>query len=96
MLHLQTPEQTGLEFRYSPLCHAAWARVWNSRLGDVLTLTVPGQPVQRVVLKDPDTLDAFVYTPLVALSGGTTSRACLAAASGRPECYTAPPAPPPS
>ncbi|MHA6757329.1 XRE family transcriptional regulator [Streptacidiphilus sp. PAMC 29251] len=78
LLHQVIPGGTGLEVRYNPLCRSVWARIWNTRLGDVLTLSEPGAPTQKVSVKDPHALDAFAYTPLLALApGGTSLKACL-------------------
>ncbi|MFF5303847.1 DUF2690 domain-containing protein [Streptomyces sp. NPDC013161] len=82
LLHRLTPSGAGLEVRYNPLCRAVWARVWNTRLGDRLTLSEPGQPTQSIAVHNTHELDAFVYTPLLGLHrGGTPLTACLSESS---------------
>ncbi|MFC1418112.1 helix-turn-helix domain-containing protein [Streptacidiphilus cavernicola] len=89
LLHQQIPGGFGLEIRYNPLCRAAWARAWNAAPGDVLTLSIPGQPTQRLTVAHPSNLDPFVYTPLIAApTSGATLTACIAAPSAAPRCYS--------
>lgn len=90
LLHLVTPSGTGLEIRYNAQCRAAWARVWNTRLGDRLTLSEPGRPAQIVTIDDPSSLNAFVYTPLLgAPERGAALTACLTTAPTRASaCWT--------
>lgn len=89
LLHRLTPSGAGLEVRYNPLCRAVWARVWNTRLGDRLTLAEPGQPTQSVTVHTTHQLNAFVYTPLLGLrAGGAPLTACLARSAHTPAtCY---------
>ncbi|MFJ9908286.1 DUF2690 domain-containing protein [Streptomyces sp. NPDC101152] len=91
LLDLVTPTGAGLEIRYNPLCRAAWARVWNTRVRDRLTLSAHDEPQQSVTVNDPALRDAFVYTPLIAVPGPhATLTACLVT-SPRPAplCYSA-------
>ncbi|SEO29768.1 helix-turn-helix domain-containing protein [Actinacidiphila rubida] len=78
LLELLPAKGAGLEVRYQPLCRAAWARTWNNRLGDKLTLSEPGAPTQAVTVADSHALYGFTYTPLIALTGGHAAlRVCL-------------------
>lgn len=80
----------GLEIRYNPRCRAAWARFWNTHVGDTLTLTTPGQPAEAVRVADPRYVDAFTYTPLIYVAGsGTALKVCIRSGSGAPDCFTA-------
>ncbi|WP_042422656.1 helix-turn-helix domain-containing protein [Streptacidiphilus anmyonensis] len=88
LVHQTTPAGAGLEIRYNTSCDAAWARVWNTQLGDRLTLSEPGMPAQAVTVQDRSLLDAFVYTPLLAVTGPLT--ACLSTPTGRRTCYSTP------
>ncbi|MFJ9631514.1 DUF2690 domain-containing protein [Streptomyces sp. NPDC101175] len=92
LLHRQTRSGFGLEIRYSPTCRAAWARVWSTRLGDVLTFTAPGRPRQSVTVTLSSEADGFVYTALAAVTGPATRlTACLHETSARtPRCYSVP------
>ncbi|MBX7554048.1 XRE family transcriptional regulator [Streptomyces sp. tea 10] len=92
LLDVVTPGGAGLEIRSNPLCRAAWARVWNTRLGDRLTLSTRGEPEQSVTVDDPSLVDAFVYTPLIALPARHAPlTACLTTLPGRTRlCYSAP------
>ena len=68
----------GLEIRYNPLRHAAWAGVWNAVDGDMLTLAAPGLPTQSVTVTNLGRRDPFVYTDLIAAgSRATRLEACL-------------------
>ena len=89
LLHRVTPSGAGLEVRYNPLCRAVWARVWNTRLGDTLTLSEPGQPPQSIAVHSTRQLNAFVHTPLLGLRPGTTAlTACLSETPHTPAtCY---------
>ena len=94
LLHVQTPAGVGLEIRYNPLCHAAWARVWNAADGDRLTLATPGHPTQSVTVADLGKRDPFIYTDLIAASGRATRlQACLTSPGpdDPAQCYSAPP-----
>lgn len=93
LLHLQTPSRAGLEIRYNPLCRAVWARVWNTRLADRLTLEVPGRPAQSIAVDTPGAEDTFVYTAMDGLPQDSRSllTACLTTGPRRTaECYSAP------
>ena len=89
LLHRLTPSGAGLEVRYNPLCRAVWARVWNTRLGDTLTLSEPGQPAQSIAVHSTRQLNAFVHTPLLGLHAGPTPlTACLSETPHTPAtCY---------
>jgi hypothetical protein len=89
----QTTAGAGIEIRYNPRCRAAWARVWHSDVGDVLTITVAGQSARSARVPDAFTAQDFLYTPMVpVLDQGGSLRACLTRPSSRegPECFTAP------
>ncbi|OIJ87696.1 helix-turn-helix domain-containing protein [Streptomyces monashensis] len=92
LLNVVTPGGAGLEIRSNPLCRAAWARVWNTRLGDRLTVSARGEPQQSVTVDDPRLLDAFVYTTLIALPARHSPlTACLTTPPRRTRlCYSAP------
>lgn len=91
LLHLQTRSGAWLEIRYNPRCGAAWARFWNTHLGDGLTLTVPGQPAQSVIVNDPGSVDTFLYTPMAAVTHHRSRlTACLTTAPWpTTTCYSA-------
>ncbi|WP_217552294.1 XRE family transcriptional regulator [Streptomyces sp. GbtcB6] len=92
LLHTQIPAGFGLEIRYSPKCRAAWARVWNTAVGDTLSFTVPGRPRQSVTVASRSDATGFVYTDLVAVTGRAARlTACLSAGSAHPpKCYSTP------
>lgn len=90
LIQRETPGGDGLEIRYNPQCRAAWARFWNTHVGDTLTLTTPGQPAEAVRITDPRDVYAFTYTPLVSVAGsGTALKACIKSGTGAPDCFTA-------
>ncbi|MFI5879090.1 DUF2690 domain-containing protein [Streptomyces sp. NPDC051554] len=94
LLHVQTPAGVGLEIRYNPQCHAAWARVWNAVDGDMLTLAAPGHPTQSVTVTNLGKRDPFVYTDLMSAgSKATRLEACLTipGPDDPGQCYSASP-----
>ncbi|MEY9895095.1 transcriptional regulator with XRE-family HTH domain [Catenulispora sp. MAP5-51] len=85
----ETPTGIGLDIRYNPVCQTAWARFWNTHVGDSLTITASGGPAQSVRIADPKEADDFSYTPMLFVAGpGVTLRACITPAGGAPVCYT--------
>jgi transcriptional regulator with XRE-family HTH domain len=91
LLNRQLPDGVGLEVRYNPLCHAAWARFWNTQVGDTLTLSAPHEASQQVSVRDQASTDAFLYTPMLATrSEGGPLRVCFTPVGGRAECFDAP------
>ena len=91
LLQSQTAAGAGLEIRYDPQCRAAWARVWNTRIGDRITITAPGQPTRSVTVKNVYAATGFLYTPMVAvLTPNLLLRACVTPPGGGPsQCITA-------
>ena len=90
LIDQETPGGINMEIRYSSQCQSAWARFWNTHIGDTLTLSGPGQPAQAVRITDPRQEDAFTYTPLVFVAGsGSALKACIKSGSGAPDCFTA-------
>ena len=89
LLHQQIRGGFGVEIRYNPQCRAAWARIWDAKPADRLTLATPGQPLQTVTVAHPGDLDPFVYTPLIATTTpGLPLTACVAiSAKAKPTCY---------
>lgn len=74
-----TSQGAGIEVRYNPLCKAVWARTWNTRLDETLTIEDGGSDSQTVHISRAGDLDQFVYTPLLGLSdeNGHSLRVCL-------------------
>ncbi|MDX3314930.1 helix-turn-helix domain-containing protein [Streptomyces sp. NPDC054884] len=79
-----------LELRYSEECGTSWARMWGTRIGDRIELTVgdhSGRIRDAEVENDVDA-DSYVYTPMAVTSPGTVVRACFRpAAGGKRECF---------
>jgi Protein of unknown function (DUF2690)/Helix-turn-helix domain len=90
LLQLQTTAGAGLEIRYSPLCRAAWARVWATQVGDQITISAPDQPTRSVRVTNTYAAQAFLYTPMVSVGApGTVLRACLTPpAPGPSQCFS--------
>jgi hypothetical protein len=90
LLDQSVPDGTDVQIRYSPGCHAVWARIWNSQVGDSVTLHVPHGPNQSSDAADAMTRLQFVYTPLDGLPGsGSEITACVS--SDQPngaKCFT--------
>lgn len=92
LAQVRTTDAAGLEIRFNPQCGAAWARVWDTRAGDEITITAPGQPTRSTRVPNAQAADTFLYTPMVAVGPrGTRLRACVVPPSGAaPQCFTAP------
>ncbi|QMU77974.1 DUF2690 domain-containing protein [Streptacidiphilus sp. PB12-B1b] len=74
----QTRTGAGIEVRYKPQCQAAWARVWNSQAGDVLSISVPGSATRTARVPNAARAEGFVYTPMVWIAAkGSPVRVCL-------------------
>lgn len=90
VIEQETPSGIDVDVHYNPRCQSAWARFWNTHVGDTLTLTAPGQPAQAVRVADPREEDTFTYTPLVFAAGsGGALKVCIRSGSGTPDCFTA-------
>ncbi|MFD3487832.1 DUF2690 domain-containing protein [Streptomyces sp. NPDC058665] len=79
-----------MEVRHSEKCGASWARMWGTRIGDRLEITVGG-PDHGVRVKDRADTETYVYTDMTAARSGGTVRACFspASADGERECVEA-------
>ncbi|MEZ3182575.1 XRE family transcriptional regulator [Streptomyces pimonensis] len=79
-----------VELRYSKECGASWARMWGTRVGDRVDVTVGG-PTWKVRTVDRFDAKTYVYTRMTAARPGSTVRACFrpAAADGERECFGA-------
>ncbi|MHA6757560.1 helix-turn-helix domain-containing protein [Streptacidiphilus sp. PAMC 29251] len=90
LAEFKTAEGAGLQIRYNPQCQAAWARAWNTRAGDQVSMTTPGQPTRTVLVASQDAAETFRYTPMVAATAdGTVLQACLTPVDhGRRQCFT--------
>ncbi|MFE6175036.1 DUF2690 domain-containing protein [Streptomyces sp. NPDC056464] len=63
--------EPGLEIRFSARCDAAWARIWQTRVGDRVEITALGSPLQRAAVADK--FDAGGGVALHADGPGTTA-----------------------
>ncbi|MEZ0089789.1 DUF2690 domain-containing protein [Streptacidiphilus sp. EB129] len=78
-----------LEIRYNPLCRAAWARTWNTGIGDRIAISAPGESTRSVDVRDLAASERFLYTPMIPVAGtGTVLTACLTPHGSRPQCFT--------
>ncbi|MFS8203439.1 DUF2690 domain-containing protein [Streptomyces sp. CWNU-52B] len=79
-----------VELRYSKKCGASWARVWGTRVGDRVEVTVGG-PTREVRIEDTVDTETYVYTEMSEAHPGSTVRACFrpASADGERECVEA-------
>ncbi|MFD7919804.1 DUF2690 domain-containing protein [Streptomyces sp. NPDC059740] len=77
-----------LSLVYSERCHAAWALVWKTRVGDVVTVSIPGSGSQRVEVADRYDAESPLFTPMVDGNDLTGLRACFTPGHGRhTECF---------
>lgn len=79
-----------VELRYSEGCGASWARMWGTRIGDRVDVTVGG-PAREVRTVDGIDAETYVYTEMTAAGPDSTVRACFrpAADGGARECFVA-------
>lgn len=79
-----------MELRHSKECGASWARMWGTRTGDRIEVTVvgrDGRPHSATVEDDMDA-ESYVYTPMATTRSGTVVRACFQPAAGnKRECF---------
>jgi len=79
-----------MELRHSEECGTSWARMWGTRIGDRIELTVgdhSGRIRDAEVENDVDA-DSYVYTPMTATRPGTAVRACFRPSTGgERECF---------
>ncbi|GAA2422430.1 helix-turn-helix domain-containing protein [Streptomyces glaucus] len=76
-----------LELRHSRACGTGWARMWNTRIGDRLTVTAGG-PTRSAQVKNRLDTEEFVFTPMTVARPGAVVRACFRpAADGGRECF---------
>ncbi|MGW3123647.1 helix-turn-helix domain-containing protein [Streptomyces sp. NPDC001107] len=76
-----------LELRYSKECGTSWARMWGTRIGDRLELTVGGR-VRGAEVENTVDADSFVYTPMTVTRPGTVLHTCFRPAEGgKEECF---------
>ncbi|WP_069173661.1 helix-turn-helix domain-containing protein [Streptomyces griseus] len=77
-----------MELRYSPVCAAAWGRVWHTRVGDTVEVSVPGAPPRRVVIRTTADTRAYRFTPMLGGDHRAGLRLCFLPAGGAArECY---------
>ncbi|WP_458245058.1 helix-turn-helix domain-containing protein [Streptomyces sp. MAI_2237] len=76
-----------LELRGSSACGASWGRMWGTRIGDRMEVTVAGR-VRRAVVRDAVDAASYVYTPMAVSRPGAVVHACFRPAGGaRGECF---------
>lgn len=76
-----------LELRGSGECGASWGRMWDTRIGDRMEVTVDGQ-VRRAEVRDDVDAASYVYTPMAVTRPGSVVHACFRpAGGGRGECF---------
>ncbi|MGP3999943.1 DUF2690 domain-containing protein [Streptomyces sp. 8N706] len=78
-----------MEIRYNEACGAAWARLWNSEIGDRIEVSVaPDGAPQRATVADEYDAAEYLFTRMVAAGDTRAVRACLIPASGgAEECF---------
>lgn len=82
-----------MELRYSAECGTSWARMWGTRIGDRVEMTVGGRDVRGGWVRSAEVEDdvdaaAYVYTPMAVTRPGTLVEACFRpAAGGKRECF---------
>ncbi|MFD8309240.1 helix-turn-helix domain-containing protein [Streptomyces sp. NPDC059690] len=76
-----------LELRGSEECGASWGRMWGTRIGDRMEVTVGGR-IRRAEVRDDVDAASYVYTPMAVTRPGSVVHACFRPADGgRSECF---------
>ncbi|MCC3652148.1 XRE family transcriptional regulator [Streptomyces sp. S07_1.15] len=84
----RTAGGAGMEIRYSERCGAAWARIWQSGIGDRIRITASGGRFQQATVADRYDAESYLYTPMVGAGERSALRACLLPATGgQRECF---------
>ncbi|MGI5410341.1 DUF2690 domain-containing protein [Streptomyces chartreusis] len=95
----RTATGASLELRYSQECGTSWARMWGTRIGDRLEMSVTGGAgdgtrsgtgngrVRSVEIRNGVDADSYVYTPMTAADPGSVVRACFDPVAGGEECF---------
>lgn len=84
----RTAGGAGMEIRYSERCGAAWARIWQSGIGDRVRITAPGGRFQQATVADRYDAESYLYTPMIGAGERSALRACLLPATGgQRECF---------
>ncbi|MCC5031688.1 YjfA family protein [Streptomyces sp. WAC 00631] len=84
----RTAGGAGMEIRYSERCGAAWARIWQSGVGDRIRITAPGGRFQQATVADRYDAESYLYTPMIGAGERSALRACLLPATGgQRECF---------
>ncbi|MFI0779818.1 DUF2690 domain-containing protein [Streptomyces sp. NPDC021212] len=81
----RTPEGTWFEVRYRKSCGAAWGRMWFSRPGDRLVVTLPGQR-RSVADTDPAKTGGYHTTPMLTTDTPRRVTACYHPRHGAHVC----------
>lgn len=68
---------TRVEIRYSPVCAAAWGRLWHAQAGDAIEISAPGIRTRRVVIRDTTDASAYHYTPMIGAPDRAGLRLCF-------------------
>ncbi|MER7569674.1 helix-turn-helix domain-containing protein [Streptomyces sp. NPDC097941] len=79
-----------LELRHSEECGTSWARMWGTRIGDRIELTVADHSgrIHDAEVENGVDAESYVYTPMAVTRPGTVVRACFRpAAGGKKECF---------
>lgn len=83
----RTTTGASMDIRYSEECGATWARVWDSRIGDRIEITV-GDRTRTVEVTDDLDVQAYVFTFMAQTRPGVEARACFwPVGGGARECF---------
>ncbi|MGW7688937.1 helix-turn-helix domain-containing protein [Streptomyces asiaticus] len=84
----RTGTGTRVEIRYSPVCAAAWGRIWHSKVGDAIEISAPGTRPRRVVIRNTADAGSYRFTPMIDGPDHTKLRLCFTPAGGTgEECF---------
>ncbi|WP_331750233.1 MULTISPECIES: helix-turn-helix domain-containing protein [unclassified Streptomyces] len=71
-----------VEIRYSPVCAAAWGRIWHAETGDAIEISTPDSRPRRVVVMSTSDTDAYRFTLMIGGPDRTRLHLCFLPAGG--------------
>ncbi|WP_413796829.1 helix-turn-helix domain-containing protein [Streptomyces iranensis] len=78
----RTGTGASVEIRYSSVCAAAWGRIWHSKVGDAIEVSVPGTRPHRIDVRNTADAGVYRFTPMVGSPDRTDLRLCFIPAGG--------------
>ncbi|MFJ4897808.1 helix-turn-helix domain-containing protein [Streptomyces sp. NPDC088727] len=81
----RTASGARMEIRYSPVCAAAWGRIWHAKTGDAVEISTSGARPRRVVVMSTSDTGAYRFTRMIGGPDRTGLHLCFLPAAGPEE-----------